>query len=66
MVWFVAKRDKQSLIVEGDKVLIRGTIFSRIFNLGVKTINQSDIVKIQIAGKCISMFNQSDNALLSG
>lgn len=62
LVWLVVKRDKNSFIVQDDKVLIRGTVFSRLFNFGVKTVKQSDIVKVQLAGKCVSVFNQSDNA----
>jgi hypothetical protein len=62
LVWLVVKRDKNSFIVLDDKVLIRGTVFSRLFNFGVKTVKQSDVVKVQVAGKIVSVFNQSDNA----
>ncbi len=66
-IWFIAKHDKKSIIVQDnsdkdDSILIRGTIFSRLFNLNVKSVKQSDIVKIQRTGKCISIFNKSDNA----
>ena len=62
LVWLVVKRDKNSFIVQDDKVLIRGTVFSRLFNFGVKTVKQSDIIKVQVAGKIVSVFNQSNNA----
>ncbi|QJR79963.1 hypothetical protein CA267_003785 [Alteromonas pelagimontana] len=31
--------------------------------IGSKTLPKSSVVKIQLAGNCISLFNQSDNAL---
>lgn len=60
--WLFVKRDKNSLIEKGNKVIIRGSGFSRVFNTGVKSVNKSDIVKIQDAGSYISLFNSSSNA----
>ena len=54
VAWFVAKRDKNSLVDKGNQVIIRGTVFSRVF--------KSNIIKLQVAGKCISLFNKGNNA----
>ena len=62
LVLLVVKQDKNSLILQDNKVLIRSTVFSRVCNLGVRKVKQSDIVKIQMAGKTVSLFNQSNNA----
>jgi len=62
VAWFVAKRDKNSLVDKGNQVIIRGTVFSRVFKSNNKVVNKSDILKVQIAGKCISLFNKGNNA----
>ena len=61
-VVFIYRRDRNSLVDNGDTVLIRSTIFSRLLNLGAKSVKKSDIVKIQLAGKCVSLFNKSNHA----
>ncbi|XPF94714.1 hypothetical protein ACM9HF_01545 [Colwellia sp. RE-S-Sl-9] len=62
IIWLVLKRDKKSFIDNGDTVVIRNTILSRVFNFGVRTVKKSDINKVQLAGRCISIFNNSNNA----
>ncbi len=51
VAWFVAKRDKNSLIDKGDQVIIRSTVFARVFKSISKVVNKSDILKVQVAGK---------------
>jgi hypothetical protein len=62
VVWFVAKRDKNSLVDKDDQVIIRGTVYARIFKSNTKVVNKADIIKVQMAGKCISLFNKGNNA----
>jgi hypothetical protein len=62
VAWFVAKRDKNSLVDKGNQVIIRSTVFARVFKSSSKVVNKSDIVKVQVAGKCISLFNKGNNA----
>ena len=48
-----------------DKVLqdLGDNICVNYSAIGSKTLSKSSVVKIQLAGNCISFFNKSDNAL---
>ncbi|SET12384.1 hypothetical protein [Thalassotalea agarivorans] len=54
--------EKESLVDNGDYVIIRGTLMSRLFDINFKRVLKTDIIKIQIAGNTVSLFNKSDNA----
>lgn len=62
ILYFIHRRDKDSLIDLGDKVKVRGTTISRVFGWNEKTVKKSDIVKVQVAGRYVTVFNKSDNA----
>jgi hypothetical protein len=50
---------------EPDKVLqdFGNSICVNYSVIGSKTLPKSSVVKIQLAGNCVSLFNRSDNAL---
>ena len=62
ILYFIHRRDRNSLIDLGDEVTIRGTIISRVLNWYIKTVKKRDVVKIQLAGNYVTLFNKSDNA----
>ncbi|WP_423186687.1 hypothetical protein ACO1PK_00260 [Alishewanella sp. d11] len=59
-----AKFNTPTAIIEdlGEVVVIRQTLFSRATTLGGKSIKKNDIVKLQRAGRCLTLFSQGGNA----
>jgi len=53
-----------SAIIEdlGDVVVIRQTLFSRATRLGGKSVKKVDIIKLQKAGHCLTLFHKGGNA----
>ena len=46
----------------GDIVVIRQTLFSRVTKRGGKSVKKADIVKLQKAGRCLTLFHKGGNA----
>jgi hypothetical protein len=44
----------------GDEVTIRGTIIRGVLNWYIETVKKSDVVKIQLAGNYVTLFNKID------
>ena len=47
----------------GDSILVRATPYARLMNDQKLKVKCEDIVKLQLAGSCISLFSASGNAI---
>jgi hypothetical protein len=62
LLYLIHRRDRNSLVELTDSVNIRGTTLSRVLNWDVKNVKKADIVRIQMSGASVTLFNTSDNA----
>ena len=46
-----------------DDLLVAGAPIARVFNKFGKIVPKSNIAKVQVVGKTITLFNKSDNAI---